>query len=93
MGAFRLDCPFCDEVIESNLVDTVKDHGTDHLETHHDAALTSVLTKTNGGNECRNCGATFSADDRVDGFECPDCRYDNFQPLVQRYLYWQIETE
>lgn len=93
METFRLDCPFCDEVIESEMVDTVKDHGTDHLQERHDLALASVFAKTNGSNRCRNCGSSFSVEDGVEGFECPNCEHDNFRPLVQRYLYWQIETE
>lgn len=92
METFRLDCPFCNEVIESETVDTVKDNGAVHLEEHHDTALTSVLAKTNGNNEYHDCGSNFSVEDSVEGFECPDCGYDNFQPLVQQYLYWQIEA-
>lgn len=94
MATFQLDCPFCSEVIESEGVDTVKDHGTTHLENQHDTALTSVFAETHDGDECHNCGSSFTVgDDGIEGFECSECGHDHFQPLVRRYLYWQIETE
>lgn len=94
MGEFQLDCSFCDEVIESESVDTVKDRGSSHLEDRHDTELLAVFTGMRATDECDNCGAAFAADnDDVEEFDCPDCRYDNLQPLVRRYLYWQIEAD
>lgn len=94
MRGFRLDCSFCDEVIESETVDTVKDYGRTHLEDRHDTALTSFLAETYDIEECGDCESAFATDGNgVERFECPDCGYDNYQSLVQRYLYWQIETE
>lgn len=93
MGEFQLDCSFCDEVIESETVDTVKDSGRSHLGNRHDTALTSVLIETYGTDECHDCGADFATDGGDEEFECPDFGYDNFQSLVERYLYWEIETE
>lgn len=96
MGEFRLDCPFCEQVLESEAVDTVKNRGTTHLGDRHDTELTSVFAETYSDDECRNCGSAFEigdGGDRVEGFECPNCSYDNFQPLVQQYLYWQIESD
>ena len=94
MEGFRLDCQFSDEVIESDTADTVKNRGSSHLEARHDTSLASVFTETYGIDECHDCGSTFVANgDGVERFECPDCGYDNFEQLVQRYQYWQIETE
>lgn len=94
MGEFRLDCSFCDEVIESETVDTVKQHGRTHLEDRHDTALPSFLAAAYDIDECGGCESTFATDgEGAERFECPDCGYDNFRPLVRRYLYWQIETE
>lgn len=74
MGEFRLDCSFCDEVIESESVDTVKDRGSSYLEDRHDTELLAVFTGMRDTDECRDCGATFATDgDDVKEFECPDC--------------------
>lgn len=93
MGRVQLDCPFCDDVIEAATVNSMKDNGSAHLEDLHDSRLTSVFAETHGDEPCHDCGHVFSVDDDGGEFDCPECGYDNFQPLVQRYLYWQIETE
>lgn len=94
MGDFQLDCSFCDEVIESESVEAVKDRGSSHLEDRHDTQLLTVFTGKHGIDECRDCGSAFRTDGGgVEKLECSDCGHDNFQPLVRRYLYWQIEAD
>lgn len=94
MEGFQFDCQFCDEVIESDTVDSVKDRGSSHLEARHDTALAPVFTEMYDIDECHDCGTAFAVDGGgVEEFDCPECGSDDFQPLVQRYLYWQIETE
>lgn len=92
---FRFDCTFCEDVLRAESVESLKDRGVAHLESHGETELLPVFTETYGGEDCHDdCGYVFPVGiEEVSGFDCPSCGHDNFRPFVKRYLYWQIETE
>ncbi len=89
---YQLACGYCDEVLQTETIDGMYDRGTVHLEDHR-----NDLLKLFAGNpqqkHCGNdCGYVFSASaDSVDGFECPECAYDNFDSFARQHLYWEME--
>lgn len=85
------DCEYCEAVVRTATVETMKDRGLRHLETHK-ATLLAVFAERTRGKDCQNdCGYRFPTGNRVTGFDCPNCGADNFEVFARRYLYWQLE--
>lgn len=92
---FRLDCEFCEAVVSASSATALKARATAHLRENHGEDLRTALSEAHGGEACRNdCGYVFPADGiGVDGFDCPECGHDNFDPFLREYVYWRIENE
>lgn len=94
MEGFKLDCAFCDEILQTATIEAVKDQGETHLEDHHESKLVDAFTDMCGGTECRNgCGYVFPVDGSdVAGYDCPECGHDHCPAFIQQYIFWRIET-
>lgn len=90
---YRLDCDFCESTVRAEAVDTIKTEAKTHLETNHPEDVLSDLCETYNEVSCHNdCGHAFSIRaDNGASLNCPRCGFDNLSPLVDQYVYWQIE--
>lgn len=92
---YRFDCRFCDSILQTGSVDSVKSRSKTHLTESHDDDVLAVLRDRYDDVSCHNdCGYVVSitgAD--VAGLDCPRCGHDNFSPLVEQYVYWRIEAQ
>lgn len=91
---FQFDCPFCDTVLQSEMVGELKDNGSQHLKHHDYQEVSTAFAETYGGNECHNdCGYVYPTDtEDIEEYTCPNCGFDHRHVFAQRYLYWHIKT-
>lgn len=90
---YQFDCRFCDTVVRTEGADSVKSRAKTHLERDHDHDVLEVLSDKYGDVACHNdCGSDVSINgNEAAEVECSRCGHDNFPPLLERFVYWQIK--
>lgn len=94
-SVYRHDCEFCEMTLEAGTLDELQEQGRTHLADQHYEDFQFLFQAKMEGRECLNeCGYTYPTDPESDaGFECPECRYDNFPEFANRHIWWQAELE
>ncbi len=92
---YRIDCDFCHRTVEAEAVEPLKTEAKSHFQDNHPLAIQAELRDRYEKVSCYNdCGYVLPIGvEETAGLDCPECGYDNLTPLLEKYVYWQIEAE
>lgn len=95
MRMYQINCEFCDTTVEAETVEPVKTQAKAHFRDNHNEDIQTKLGDRYEKVSCHNdCGYVIPIGvEETAGLDCPECGHDNLTPLLERYMYWRIESK